>query len=128
VSDPVEDALISDRLARLERAEEAEHAVQTELLGISRQTCDAVQRLVQLGEARERRELDEAEAERKRLEASAEAETRRVAAEIAERQARGVWMREQVGRLVVPVVGILGALGSAVAAWASGLFDPGHHR
>jgi len=126
-SDPVEEALVSERLRRLEEAETEEREAQAEHLAVSRETRDGVKRLVELGEAREKRELAELEATQKRLEASAEAETRRVSAEIAERQARGAWLREQLGKFVGPAVAILGALGAAVTAWASGLFG-GSHR
>jgi hypothetical protein len=121
-----EDVLVSERLRHLEEAEDAEHATQAELLGISRETRDGVQRLVQLQEQRDAREAAALEAEQRRLEVSADAETKRVSAEIAEQQARGAWAREQLTRFVGPAVAILGAVGAAVTAWASGLFSGGH--
>lgn len=128
VDEAVESALVSERLRRLEEAETEEREAQTEHLEISRETRDAVKVLVELGERKEQRELAALAAEQKRLEASAEAEHQRVSAEITERQARGAWLREQAGRLVVPIVGILTALGGAVSAWAAGLFGGGGHR
>lgn len=110
-TDRGEEALISDRLSRLERLEEAEHAVQQELVA-------GVRELVAQGRRREEREVEALEIERRRREASEEAAARRLDAELEERKTMRAWLRTAVGDRVVPLlVGAAGTAATAGIAW-----------
>lgn len=113
-ADRGEEALISDRLSRLERLEEAEHGVQQELVA-------GVRELVAQGKRREDREVEALRIEAERRDRSAEAEARRVDAEAEERRAAiteratmRAWLRSAVGDKVVPL--LIGAAATAVPA------------
>lgn len=82
---------------------------------LGRDTLTATERLVQLSEARHRREEAAHEAQLARDLASQEAMHRRTQAEIAESERRGAWIREKVGdKILIP-------LGTVVVSAVSGL-------
>lgn len=119
-ADVVEGALVSERLARLEQHEIAEHEVQAELLACARSTDAGVRQLVELAQRDDARKEEALTLERDRSRASQEAELRRTEAEITERSERGRWIRANATPLFVGLGTALAAAGSALAAWLSG--------
>lgn len=117
-ADRGEEALVSERLNRLERLEEQERAGQAELLALAREGRDLTRELVDQGKRREDREVEALEIERARARASEEAKTRRLDAELEERRTMRAWLRTAVGDRLVPL--LLGAAGTALTgalAW-----------
>lgn len=113
VADAVEDALTSDRLARLERIEEAELGFHRDLLEELRAHGGKLDTIADLLGKREEREAREEEA---RIKASAAEEEVR----LKERSAWGAFWRDNGGKLVVGVGALMGAAAVALQAWAAG--------
>ncbi|NOT72475.1 MAG: hypothetical protein HOP09_14735 [Hyphomicrobium sp.] len=112
---PVEAALVSDRLLRLEE-QGAETAKQLhELVALTR-------RLVEIQEGRDAREREALEIEKARREASAEAETRRLDAELDEKRTARAWWRERMAPVLGGIGSVIVGVATAVAAWFTGVW------
>jgi hypothetical protein len=115
-ADPVERALVSDRLGRIEELLERHE-------GLDQKMLVQLERLVELEERRAAREEEELEIERERRRASQEAEARRLDAELTERREARNWVRERVALpMVTALTGAIAGVGTTIGAWMAGWF------
>jgi hypothetical protein len=108
----VEEARVSDRLARLEAFETEERAFHGQLLAVCSDTRDGLHELVAQGQRREERELAALKAQQAALEQ-----------ELTARSDERKWWRQLVSeRVIVPLVtgGTITSIIGAAAAWAFG--------
>jgi DNA repair ATPase RecN len=114
VSATVEEALVSDRLERLEERLET-------LEELARSSDGRLARLVELSEADDRRKEAALQSEIERRKASQDAETKRVDAELAERAEHGRWWRSTAMPPILTGLGtLIAALATAIGTWAAG--------